>query len=90
MFWYITLPIAWRALVSGMILCWARALGEFGATMLFAGNLQGRTQTMPLLVYSVFERDISAAIWTGLILIALALFALFLSQWFAAAQDRLA
>ena len=54
MFWYITLPIAWRALVSGMILTWARALGEFGATILFAGNLQGKTQTMPLLVYSIF------------------------------------
>ena len=89
MFWYITLPIAWRALASGMILCWARAVGEFGATILFAGNLQGRTQTMPLLVYSVFERDISAAIWTGLILIVLALIALFVSQRFAAAQDRL-
>ena len=89
MFWYITLPIAWRAMVSGMILCWARALGEFGATILFAGNLQGRTQTMPLLVYSVFERDIGAAIWTGLILIVLALIALFMSQRFAAAQDRL-
>jgi len=89
MFWYITLPMAWRALVSGMILSWARALGEFGATILFAGNLQGRTQTMPLLVYSVFERDISAAIWTGLILITLALIALFLSQWFARTQDRL-
>ena len=89
MFWYITLPIAWRALASGMILCWARAVGEFGATILFAGNLQGRTQTMPLLVYSVFERDIRAAIWTGLILILLAMLALFVSQWFAATQDRL-
>ena len=57
---------------AGMILSWARALGEFGATILFAGNLQGKTQTMPLLVYSVFERDIDAAIWTGLILIVLA------------------
>ncbi len=89
MFWYITLPIAWRALVSGMILTWARALGEFGATILFAGNLQGKTQTMPLLVYSIFERDINAAIWTGVILIVLALCALFMSQWFARAQDRL-
>ena len=89
MFWYITLPIAWRALASGMILCWARAIGEFGATILFAGNLQGRTQTMPLLVYSVFERDISAAIFTGLILIVFALVALFVSQSFAAAQNRL-
>ena len=89
MFWYIILPIAWRALISGMILSWARALGEFGATILFAGNLQGKTQTMPLLVYSIFERDIDASIWTGLILIVLALLALFLSQAFARAQDRL-
>ena len=89
MFWYITLPIAWRALISGMILSWARALGEFGATILFAGNLQGKTQTMPLLVYSIFERDIDAAIWTGLVLIVLAMIALFLSQSFARAQDRL-
>ncbi len=89
MFFYITLPMAWRALISGMILSWARALGEFGATILFAGNLEGRTQTMPLLVYSVFERDISAAIWTGLILIVLAMIALFLSQWFAQSQDKL-
>ncbi len=89
MFWYITLPIAWRALFSGMILTWARALGEFGATILFAGNLQGKTQTMPLLVYSIFERDIDAAIWTGVILIVLALGALFLSQSFARAQDRM-
>jgi molybdate transport system permease protein len=88
MFWYITLPIAWRALISGMILSWARALGEFGATILFAGNLQGKTQTMPLLVYSIFERDINAAIWTGLILIVLALIALSLSQWLARAQDK--
>ncbi len=89
MFWYIILPIAWRALISGMILSWARALGEFGATILFAGNLQGKTQTMPLLVYSIFERDIDAAIWTGLILIVLAMIALFLSQTLARAQDRL-
>ena len=89
MFWYIILPIAWRALISGMILSWARALGEFGATILFAGNLQGKTQTMPLLVYSIFERDIDAAIWTGLILIVLAMIALFLSQTLARSQDRL-
>lgn len=89
MFWHIILPIAWRALFSGMILSWARALGEFGATILFAGNLQGKTQTMPLLVYSIFERDIDAAIWTGLILVGLAMIALFLSQAFGRAQDRL-
>lgn len=89
LFWHIILPVAWRALASGLILSWARALGEFGATILFAGNLPGRTQTMPLLVYTVFERDINAAIWTGLILVVLALVALSLSQWFARSQDRL-
>jgi molybdate transport system permease protein len=77
----ITLPLASRGIIAGLTLSWARAFGEFGATIVFAGNLQGRTQTMPLLVYSVFERDIDAAIWTGLILIAIALVLLFISQW---------
>lgn len=81
LFWYVTLPLSGRVLAAGLILCWARALGEFGATILFAGSLQGRTQTMPLLIYNVIERNINAAIWTGLILIALALMALLLSQW---------
>lgn len=83
LFRHITLPLAGRALVSGLILSWARALGEFGATILFAGSLQGVTQTMPLLIYNVFERNIDAAIWTGLLLIGLALAALFASQWVA-------
>jgi molybdate transport system permease protein len=68
-------------------LSWARALGEFGATILFAGSLQGRTQTMPLLVYKVFERDIDAAIWTGLLLVMIAVAALLLSQWLNRKSD---
>jgi len=68
----VTLPLSRRALISGALLSWARALGEFGATILFAGNLPGRTQTMPLLIYSAFERSIDAAIWTALILVGLA------------------
>lgn len=71
-FVYVTVPLASRALVSGALLSWARTLGEFGATILFAGNLQGRTQTMPLLIYSIFERNVDAAIWTALLLVALA------------------
>ncbi|MFP3855051.1 MAG: ABC transporter permease, partial [Anaerolineales bacterium] len=63
------LPLSWRALLAGFLLSWARALGEFGATILFAGNLQGSTQTMPLLVYAALEQNIDAAITTGLILI---------------------
>ena len=81
LFWYITLPMTRRALAAGLVLSWARALGEFGATILFAGSLQGRTQTMPLLVYNILERDISAAIWTGLLLVGIALAALLASQW---------
>ncbi|MBK9751273.1 MAG: molybdate ABC transporter permease subunit [Chloroflexi bacterium] len=80
LFLYITLPLASRALGAGLVLMWARALGEFGATILFAGSLQGRTQTMPLLIYNVIERDIDAAIWTGLLLIGVALVALVISH----------
>lgn len=81
LFRLITLPLARRAIAAGLVLSWARALGEFGATLLFAGSLQGRTQTMPLLIYNIIERDIDAAIWTGIILIGLALVALAASQW---------
>jgi molybdate transport system permease protein len=79
----ITLPLSSRALLTGLMLSWARALGEFGATILFAGNLPGRTQTMPLLVYSALERDLNAAIWTGLLLVALAVATLALVNWVA-------
>ena len=79
-FRFITLPLSFRAISAGLILSWARAMGEFGATILFAGSLQGRTQTMPLLVYAVFERDIDAAIWTGILLIIVAFVALFISR----------
>lgn len=65
----VILPLSWRGMLAGILLSWSRALGEFGATILFAGNLPGRTQTMPLLVYSALEQDLEAAIWTGLILI---------------------
>ncbi len=77
----ITLPLAWRAILAGLVLSWARALGEFGATLFFAGSLQGVTQTMPLLVYSVFERNVDAAIWTGILLLGLAVIALLIAQW---------
>jgi molybdate transport system permease protein len=80
-FWHITLPLSGRAMIAGLILSWARALGEFGATILFAGNLPGRTQTMPLLVYSALERDLRITFITALILLALAVFAFALTRW---------
>ena len=81
LFWEITLPLSTRALGAGLALSWARALGEFGATILFAGSLQGVTQTMPLLIYKEFERNINAAIWAGLLLIAFALASLLLARY---------
>jgi len=71
-FWKIILPISLNSLFVGLMLSWARALGEFGATILFAGNLQGRTQTMPLLIYSRLESDLGGAYLTALILLAFA------------------
>ena len=50
----ITLPLAGSALAAGLVMSWARSLGEFGATIMFAGNVEGRTQTLPLVVYSEF------------------------------------
>jgi molybdate transport system permease protein len=83
MFRRITLPLSQTALAAGLTLSWARALGEFGATILFAGSIAGRTRTMPLLVYNVLESNIDAAIWASLILLTLAFVALLLSQWLA-------
>ena len=72
-FWRITLPHALPSLLAGAVLCWARALGEFGATITFAGNLQGRTQTMPLAVFLALESDREAAIALSLVLIVVSL-----------------
>ncbi|PJF40770.1 MAG: molybdate ABC transporter permease subunit [Phototrophicales bacterium] len=87
LFWFITLPMAQRGLAAGLILSWARALGEFGATLVFAGSRPGSTQTMPSLVYNIMERDIDAAIWTGLLLVGVALIAMLLSQWLVRGQQ---
>ncbi len=79
-FWYVIRPLSARALAAGLVLSWARALGEFGATILFAGNLQGRTQTMPLLIYGALERDLNATYVSALILLGMALLALALTR----------
>ena len=68
-FRHISLPLARRSLLTGVALAWARALGEFGATILFAGNLPGRTQTMPLAIYLGFELDMGVAVALSVILV---------------------
>jgi molybdate transport system permease protein len=65
----ITLPLAAPAMGAGLVLAWSRALGEFGATILFAGNVEGRTQTLPLLVYSQFQQSLDAALAAASILV---------------------
>ena len=69
----VILPQIRPAVVAGAVLTWARALGEFGATITFAGNLEGRTQTMPLAVYDALQSDPDAAVALGLVLLAVAL-----------------
>ena len=68
-FWLITLPLARTALLGGAVMTWARALGEFGATIIFAGNFPGRTQTMPLAIYLGFEIDLDVALTLAIILL---------------------
>ena len=66
----VTVPLASAALAAGLVMTWARSLGEFGATIMFAGNIQGRTQTLPLVVYGEFQGgDLDASIAAAAILV---------------------
>lgn len=74
----VTVPLAFPALVAGAVTAWARALGEFGATIIFAGNLRGITQTIPLAIYSEFQSNIDAAVALSVLVLGFA-FAVILS-----------
>jgi molybdate transport system permease protein len=69
-FWRVMLPLAAPSLLAGAAMSWARALGEFGATITFAGNLPGVTQTMPLAVYTALQTNLDSAIALSLVLMA--------------------
>jgi molybdate transport system permease protein len=69
----VTVPLIAPSLLAGAVLCWARALGEFGATITFAGNFPGRTQTMPLAVYVALESDPDAAVALSLVLLVVSI-----------------
>ncbi len=77
-FRHVTLPLILPSLAAGSVLCWARALGEFGATITFAGNFPGTTQTMPLSVYLALASDPPAAIALSLVLLTVSIAALVL------------
>ncbi|MDQ3553957.1 MAG: ABC transporter permease [Chloroflexota bacterium] len=69
----VTVPLAWPAIGAGLVLAWARALGEFGATIMFAGNITGRTQTLPLVVYSEFQVSVDSSVAAAAVLVLAAL-----------------
>ncbi|RAP25739.1 hypothetical protein C2W64_02354 [Brevibacillus laterosporus] len=68
-FWTVTLPLCWPGLLAGLVLSFARALGEFGATLMLAGNIPGKTETLPLAIYFAVEggRMEIAAFWVAII-----------------------
>ncbi len=88
----ITVPIARAALAAGLVMTWARSLGEFGATIMFAGNFPGKTQTLPLVVYSEFNSgDLDASIAAAAILVLAAfgvLIAVRVLHWGRILDDR--
>jgi len=70
-FFHVIIPIALNGLISGAIMAFARSLGEFGATIMFAGNLQGKTQTMPLAIYTAMQADLDVSLCLALILVVI-------------------
>lgn len=88
-FFAVGLPLARSGLVAGAAMSWARALGEFGATLMFAGNMAGRTQTLPLAIYSAMESDIGTAQALSVILVAVAFgLLLVIRRWQERRQER--
>lgn len=87
-FFRVALPLAMPGLISGAALCWARALGEFGATLLFAGNMPGTTQTMPLAIYMALESDVRTALAISLVLAAVAVLLLFALRFIPSVWSR--
>jgi molybdate transport system permease protein len=77
-FFHVILPIAMNGLISGAIMAFARSLGEFGATIMFAGNFQGRTQTMPLAIYTAMQGDLDVSLCLAIILVAFSFTVIFL------------
>ena len=86
-FFRVTLPLAAGSLLSGIVMTFARALGEFGATMMFAGNLPGKTQTMPLAIYSEMQSDLAVSIALSIVLVVFS-FAVILLVKYIGTKER--
>ncbi len=84
----VAIPIAAPGLIGGASLAWARALGEFGATLLFAGNMSGRTQTVPLAIFTALEEDVQLAVVFSLVLVAVGALSLVALRWLPGRRRR--
>lgn len=84
----VTLPLALPSVIAGAAMSWARALGEFGATITFAGSLQGKTQTMPIAVYLELQSNLDAAIALSVILVVVSVVLLVAVRNISSAWDR--
>lgn len=69
----VTLPLSWNGILTGAVMAWARSLAEFGATIMFAGNLLGKTQTLPLAIYTAMERDMNLSMAIAVVLVVISL-----------------
>lgn len=85
-FFRVTVPLAFPALVAGAITAWARALGEFGATIVFAGSFPGVTQTVPLAIYAVFQSDLDAAVALSVLVLGFAFAVIFAVRYLLRAE----
>lgn len=88
LFFQIALPLASPGLLAGATMSWARSLGEFGATLMFAGNLEGTTQTLPLAIYTALETDLRAAQTLSLLLVGVAFALLLLGRFLLKRTNR--
>lgn len=84
----VAVPIAAPGLLAGAVMSWARALGEFGATLMFAGNLPGVTQTLPLTIYTALDSDLGVAKAVSVILVGVALALLVTVRWLTSERDE--
>ena len=87
-FLHVTLPLAFPFLLEGLVLTWARALGEFGATVLFAGSLQGKTRTITLSIYSALESDLAPALVLSAVMVLLSFAVLLVVRMLAASREQ--
>ena len=89
-FFKVAIPLAWPGIIGGLVLSFARALGEFGATLMIAGNIPGKTQTMPVAIFFAVESgDMNKAMLWVLIIIAISFIMIFLLNYWCDTQQKL-